>query len=278
MKILVTGASGYIGSSVVQELLASGHAVIAADLQFPTQDPRVTYLPVSVLEPDEHAFEHLGSPDVCIHLAWRNGFIHNAPSHMAELSAHFSFLSNMIRGGLKRLSVMGTMHEIGYWEGAIDENTPCNPLSQYGIAKNALRQALLRLEKPADFSLCWLRAFYILGNDARNHSVFSKILQMEKEGKEFFPFTSGKNLYDFIHVDELAKMIVRASLQTEETGIINVCTGKPISLAQQVTEFIAAHDLKIRPQYGAFPDREYDSPGIWGNPDRIRKIMRTPLT
>lgn len=228
-------------------------------------------------KPDEHIFEHLESPDVCIHLAWRNGFVHNAPSNMTDFSAHYSFLSHMVSGGLKQLSVMGTMHEIGYWEGAIDEKTPCNPLSLYGIAKNGLRQSIMLLNKEYDFSFCWLRAFYILGNDKRNHSIFTKILQMDQEGYEYFPFTSGKNLYDFIHVDELARMIVRASLQTQETGIINVCSGNPISLAQQVTDFIQENGLKIKPQYGAFPDREYDSPGVWGNPERIQKIMAMPL-
>ena len=57
---------------------------------------------------------------------------------------------------------MGTMHEIGFWEGAVDENTPCNPLSQYGIAKNALRQSLLLLTQNSDVKIYWLRAYYIL--------------------------------------------------------------------------------------------------------------------
>ena len=108
---------------------------------------------------------------------------------------------------LVTVAVMGTMHEVGYWEGAITDETPCNPMSMYGIAKNALRQAVLQLQKEMNFSVYWLRAYYILGDDEKNHSVFSKILQMEKEGKEKFPFTSGKNLYDFIQVDELAHRI-----------------------------------------------------------------------
>lgn len=62
---------------------------------------------------------------------------------MGDLSAHYSFMTAMIDGGLKQLAVMGTMHEIGYWEGAIDENTPCNPISMYGIAKDALRRAMI---------------------------------------------------------------------------------------------------------------------------------------
>ncbi|MGH4139663.1 hypothetical protein [Clostridium sp.] len=53
----------------------------------------------------------------------------------------------MISGGLTHLSVMGKMHEIGYWEGPIDENSPTNPSSLCGIAKNSLRQAIELLAK-----------------------------------------------------------------------------------------------------------------------------------
>ena len=72
-------------------------------------------------------------------MAWRNGFIHNAPTQIGDQSVHYKFLTVIIDGSLKQLAVMGTMHEVGYWEGAIDENTPYNPISMYGIAKDALR-------------------------------------------------------------------------------------------------------------------------------------------
>ena len=95
---------------------------------------------------------------------------------MENLSKHFTFLKNMIDGGLtKKIAVMGTMHEVGFWEGKIDENTPCNPLfCQYGIAKNALRQSSLLLTKNLDVKVYRLRAYYILGDDRRNSSIFTK--------------------------------------------------------------------------------------------------------
>ena len=56
--------------------------------------------------------------DVCIHMAWRNGFEHNADTHITDLPNHFTFVKNMIAGGLPAAGkVMGTMHEVGYWEG-----------------------------------------------------------------------------------------------------------------------------------------------------------------
>ena len=88
------------------------------------------------------------------------------------------------------------------------------------------------------------------------------------------PFTSGKNLYDFIDVEQLAEYIALAATQQEVTGIINVCTGHPISLAEKAEQFIKEKNLDIRLEYGAFPDRPYDSPGVWGNPEKMRKILK----
>lgn len=273
MKIVVTGAAGYIGRHVVKELLNKGHEVIAVDLHFKEVDERATMSSVDIFSGDEEVFDKLGRPDLCIHMAWRDGFIHNSPMHMENISAHFSFLKNLIDKGCKGIAVMGTMHEVGYWEGPIDANTPCNPLSQYGIAKNALRQSLLQYSNGKDVNIYWLRAYYITGDDARNCSIFTKLLQAAEDGKKTFPFTSGKNKYDFIDVKELANKIVMASTQSEYTGIINVCTGNPVSLKDKVEQFIEEKHLNIQLDYGAFPDRAYDSPIVYGDSAIIDTII-----
>ena len=273
MKYLVTGANGYMGAHVVQKLLDQGDQVYAVDVEYSNVDERAVRLDADIFSGREDIYEMMMRPDVCIHLAWRNGFVHNSDTHILELPAHYTFLKHMIEGGLKHLAVMGSMHEIGYWEGAIDEKTPANPRSMYGIAKNALRQIALELAMQHKICLQWMRGYYVLGDDLRNNSIFSKLLRAAQEGKKTFPFTTGKNLYDFISVDELAEQIATVAGQTEVQGIINCCTGKPVSLAERVEQFIRDNNLDIRLEYGAFPDREYDSPGVWGNPDKIRKIM-----
>lgn len=274
MKYLVTGANGYIGSHIVKRLLDAGHEVLAADVNFTGMDERAVRVEGDIFSGDADIFEQFHKPDVCIHLAWRDGFVHNSDNHILDLPKHYVFLKNMIAGGLKHLVVMGSMHEVGYWEGAIDEHTPTNPQSLYGIAKNSLRQITTELAKNNGVCLQWIRGFYILGDDLKNHSVFCKILQADMEGKEKFPFTTGKNLYDFIKVNELAEQITAVASQTEINGVINCCTGRPVSLAEKMEEFIEEHHLKIKLDYGAFPDREYDSPGIWGDPEKIQQIMK----
>lgn len=274
MKVLVTGANGYIGRHVVKALLDRGASVVACDIHTNDVDERAERKELNLFElPAGNIFQQLGSPDVCLHMAWRNGFVHNADTQIGDLSAHYTFLTRLINDGLQQLAVMGTMHEIGYWEGAIDETTPCNPLSMYGIAKDALRRSMMLYCKNNNCILQWLRCYYILGDDKKNNSIFCKLLKAAEEGKKTFPFTSGKNQYDFIEVDELAKMLSSAVLQKEVTGIINCCTGKPMSLRNRVEQFINDNNLDITLDYGAFPDRPYDSPCEYGNSEKINSIL-----
>ena len=273
MKVAVTGAGGYIGRFVVKTLVDQGHEVVAIDFVHQGIDERAKICDVNIFSGELDVNEKMGCPDSVIHLAWKDGFVHNSNAHMDNLSSHYKFLRNLVDAGCKNISVMGTMHEIGFYEGKIDENTPCNPLSQYGIAKNALRQALLTYTKDKDVNIFWLRAYYILGDDKKNNSIFAKLLAAAEAGKKEFPFTTGKAKYDFIQVDELAKQIVAASTQDKYTGIINVCSGKPVSLGDRVEQFIKEKGLDISLQYGVFPERPYDSKIEYGDNTIISKIM-----
>ena len=139
--------------------------------------------------------------------------------------------------------------------------------------KNALR-GLAELSAQENSALLqWIRAYYIVGDDQFGNSIFSKLLAAAQEGRKTFPFTTGKNKYDFISVDELARQIAAVCDQDAVTGIINACTGQPVTLAERVERYIADNDLDISLEYGAFPDRPYDSPGVWGDPTRIRQIL-----
>jgi len=168
------------GDTWLKRLLDLGCEVYAADFQFDGVDERATKVTTPIFQKDKNLFHELGEPDVCIHMAWRNGFVHNADSHIEDLPQHFEFIKTMIEGGLKQVVVMGSMHEVGYWEGAITEDTPCNPKSLYGISKNALRQAIFSMPDIENVCVQWVRAYYIIGDDLKNNSIFSRIVKLEK--------------------------------------------------------------------------------------------------
>ena len=272
MKIIVTGANGYIGRHVISCLKNRNHEILALDNRFDEKLDGITYEISNIFEDD--LSEKIKWCDGLIHLAYRDGFKHMSNAHLEDLYKHITFIQKVCENGLKQLIVLGTMHEVGYHEGAIDENTACAPLTYYGIAKNTLRQVSKIICEQNNTIWQWVRAYYITGDETRGNSIFAKITQAVKEGKTTFPLNSGKNLYDFIDIDELAYQIVSVIEQKEIIGIINCCSGKPISLLDKITSFIKEKKYDIKLDIGAFPDRPYDSPGVWGDNTKINKIIR----
>jgi len=272
MKVLVTGANGYMGTGIVKQLLDDGIEVIATDFKLDKVDNRAVKIEEDIFQ-DDNPFDNLGKPDVLLHLAWRDGFKHNSINHINDFPQHYAFIKKFIDRKIKKICCMGSMHEIGFYEGSINENTPTNPQSLYGISKNALRQAIEVDTKENDILFQWIRGFYIVGNAKSGCSIFSKLAQAASEGKEYFPFTSGENQYDFLDYNDFCYQVAKVTEQDEINGIINCCSGKPVTLANRVERFIKENGYNIKLQYGAFPDRPYDSPGVWGNPDKINKIL-----
>ena len=272
MKILITGANGYLGQGIVKDLLNKGVEVVATDFKTDNIDKRAKVIEGNLFE-IENPYEYFGKPNVVLHMAWRDGFIHYSDNHIKDLPNHYNFIKNMVESGIDRIAVMGSMHEIGFWEGAIKEDTPCNPLSLYGISKNALKDMVKLLSKQKNIDYQWLRGYYIVGNSQYGSSIFSKITEAEKRGDIEFPFTLGQNQYDFIDYEEFCRQVANTVSQKEIKGIINICSGKPEKLADRVERFIKENGYKIKLKYGAFPDRPYDSKAVWGDNTKIEKIM-----
>lgn len=272
MKILVTGANGYLGQGIVKHILNCGNEVVAVDLKVDLVDERADRR-VCDLFSVENPYNYFDQPDVLLHLAWRDGFVHYSNSHIDDLPKHYEFIKTFVDSDVKMISVMGSMHEIGFFEGSIKENTPCNPITPYGISKNALRELTAMLCKQNYKQFMWLRGYYIVGNSQHGSSIFSKITASEAEGQEEFPFTQGQNQFDFIDYEEFCEQVARAVGQDDVLGVINICSGYPEKLADRVERFINENGYKIRLKYGAFPDRPYDSKAVWGDDRKIEQIM-----
>ena len=272
MKILVTGANGYMGTGIVKALLDDGCDVVAVDFSVDKVDKRANCKAIDLFSLENPYYE-LGEPDALLHLAWRDGFKHDSLNHINDFPNHYQFLDKMMESGLKRVCIMGSMHEEGFYEGSIDDDTPTNPQNLYGISKNALRNAAKLSADKHGTIFQWIRGYYIVGNSEAGCSIFSKITSAVKEGKTEFPFTMGLNQYDFIDYNEFCKQVAAVVEQEQVNGIINCCSGRPRTLKERVEQFIVENQYPIKLKYGAFPDRPYDSKAVWGNDCKINLIM-----
>ena len=274
MKILVTGANGYLGQGIVKHILDCGNEVIAADFRLDHVDARAVLKPCNLFELED-PFNYFDKPDVLLHLAWRDGFVHYSDSHIDDLPKHYSFLKKFAESEVKTIAVMGSMHEIGFFEGSIEEDTPCKPTTPYGISKNALRELCKMLCEQNKKKYQWLRGYYIVGNSRYGNSIFSKITAAEAEKKSEFPFTMGQNQFDFIDYDDFCEQVARTVSQDKVLGVINICSGHPEKLADRVERFIKENGYMIKLKYGAFPDRTYDSKAVWGRNEKISESMNS---
>ena len=251
LKILITGANGYLGQGIVKRLLDAGGRVIAADFETEHVDERAEKYSCNLFE-ISNPYEYFGKPDVLLHLAWRDGFVHYSDMHINDLPKHYKFVKTFAESGIKKIAITGSMHEIGFFEGSIKADTPCNPITPYGIAKNALRNLTEMICKKNNVEFQWLRGYYIVGNSRYGSSVFSKIMEFAEAGKKEFPFTQGLNQFDFIDYREFCEQIVAVVMQDKINGIINICSGRPERLADRVERFIKEEGYDIQQRSSQF--------------------------
>ncbi|WP_320007350.1 NAD(P)-dependent oxidoreductase [Maridesulfovibrio sp.] len=270
MRILVTGASGFIGNYVVREIIAQGHEVIATTRNIENLSQRDWVADVSCKKLDlvdlpEGIFSYLGSPERIIHLAWGGLPNYNDSIHTGQIfRENFEFCKKMVEQGAKHLLVAGTCFEYGLTEGSLPVSTPPAPVTEYGRGKNMLREALEGIFKDKAVLFQWARLFYIYGEGQSPNSLYSQVRKAVADGDKVFNMSKGDQVRDFLSVEQVAKKIVTLALHSEESGIFNICSGKPRTVLSLVEEFFAAHDHEIELNKGYYPYPTYEPFAFWG--------------
>jgi len=219
-------------------------------------------------------FSFFDKPDILIHLAWEGLPNYKAPFHIEQnLPRHFAFLENMIQHGLKSLTVTGTCFEYGMQEGCLTEEMEVHPANPYAIAKNTLREKLQRLEINHAFSLRWVRLFYMYGEGQNPNALLSQLSTALANKETVFNMSGGEQVRDFLPVEKVAEYIVKIALQEKVKGVINCCSGKPVTVRQLVEEYLKKNNKTIQLNLGYYPYPDYEPMRFWGGDTKLKSIL-----
>jgi len=284
MKILVTGATGFIGSAFAKLALSNGHEI--GGMMLPDEKPPLT---LSLSPPAATAREHGGSdgervagrpgevnltwikgtladlpwreieafkPDACVHFAWiaTPGVYLESPENEKHLEWSLELARRLKGIGLRQFVGVGTCIEYQITDAPLnEERTPVDPTTLYARCKNALRETLAAETRKDGLLFCWGRVFYPYGVGEHPARLCSSLIKKLRAG-ERVELKTPLSTKDYIYIDDLAAAIL-LTVEKKFQGTINWGTGVGISV-RQIADAVAA--MVGRPELVA----EVSPPGI----------------
>jgi nucleoside-diphosphate-sugar epimerase len=270
-RVLLTGASGLIGSRALAALTLAGCETHVVGRRPPPSRGAIWHKADLLDRRATRAAVQATAATHLLHFAWytEHGRFWSAPENLNWAAASLGLLGDFREAGGERAVIAGTCAEYD-WTGAVDlylerqapdgPGTPERPATLYGVAKNALRLSAQAYAAETGMSLGWGRVFLLYGPGEDERRLVPSVARALLAGEEAMT-TDGRQVRDFMHVADVARGFV-ALLSSAVEGPVNVASGEAVEVAEVLDLVARAAGRPDLLRLGALPRRD-------GEPERL---------
>lgn len=275
MRVLITGATGFIGVALCKEMIANGHEVTAIIRE---NSKKKDKLPkeVKVIELSLNRLnEFNGSYDLMYHLAW-NGSSGNDRNDFYIQYSNIKYTVEAVRlakrCGCTKFIGAGSQAEYGVVHGeAKEDETICKPFMMYGAAKLAAYQMGKLVAEQEGISFVWPRIYSVYGPGENEGTLMSYLVNTLQEGK--VPELSAcENMWNFMYIDDCVRALRMLGENKDAEGIYNVASSDTRLLKDFVMEVRDIINKNVSINFGAKKTNEKTTFWLEPNIDKIKKL------
>lgn len=276
-RVLVTGATGFIGSHSLRPLLQRGYEVHAVSSKTGVAaDTTVTWHQADLFDPVSSArLLEKARPTHMLHLAW-----YVVPGKLIASDLNFDWVRSSIellklfqQQGGRRIVMPGTSYEYDWSYGYCHETrTPTVPNTVYGACKHALDVMAQAFCRSHQLSYGWPRMFFLYGPNEHPDRLVSSVIRSVLKGQEA-RCSHGRQIRDYLHVQDVADAIV-SILDSAVEGPINIGSGTAVTLRDIIVTIGRTLGREDLLKLGAIPSRANDAPLVVADIERLNTEVK----
>lgn len=276
-RVLVTGASGFIGRAVTQRLAQEPdlcvYAVISGRREV-SLGHGITVIKTDLLCPEKAAaLIDSVKADICVHLAWElpgNDAFQQSAKNLDWLRASIELLQRFAENGGERFVFAGSSSEYGAFESGLHKGLHTPGSSLYGISKRAFTETAQKFAQQRGIQFTCARYFSIYGEyDVRPARAIPSAIKQLLAGKEVI-CRSPNSVWDYLYIRDAAEATVKL-IKSSATGAVNIASGIPRSVREV---FQTAANLCGRPDLVTFLNQDQSGQMLVANVDCLRDRVK----